>query len=432
MHFEGNDQLEFTKELEEHGAKVITSIEDQQHSDKQTPKPEVLPKPLVPPEKTDVQSDSSGSRKRADILNRMAKMGQQILPQVSSKTTSSDSDSELKHTVSNKRVPPRKFKRNIQEKPSPKEEIPQVTSENEMKILPMQTSTVSSCQNVPGTIMYPSPTGVDWFSNYILAQNTEMKINLAQISAKLDTVVSKGGSKMTEPDDNQLVSKVKALELRSDNLQDALQKSESRYLRLKEKYEKLIAEKQKEQHIEEKDNEIKELQATISKLTDKCEENQRSLNIYQNIAADLEYAKIKVKEYKETIETQKLKLEEFQGLCKQNEECKELQTTIDKLNSTIENLKLKQKDFDTYLKQNESEKQNRTKKNNENINHMSEVVKTYINDMYQSVLNDFDQDETFTFKEIQGILAKNLKNTTFKIIEECKDIFSESSNLFND
>lgn len=435
VQFEGNDQLEFTKDLEVCGAKIITNAEENQlktsNLESQNSKPELMPKPLVMADKPDVQSDSSGSQRKADILNRMAKMGQQILPKVASKTTtSSDSDSELKEPLTNRRNVSRKFKRNVQEKPFPKEEVLHVPNENQ--VLPIQSGTISNYQNTPGAVAYPSSTGLDLFSNFILLQNTELKINLAQISAKLDSIVNKEDSRNTETGDGKLKSKIKALELRSENLEEALQKSESKYILLKEKYDNLLMEKQKEGEMEMKENEIKKLQEIIAKLTSVCETNQKKLTDYQTTEANAEQCRTKIEEYEEIIETQKLKLKEFEELCKQNKDSKELQATIDKLNAKMENLKLKQKDHDEYYKHIELEKQNRGKINNNNLNLMGEMVKRYINDMYQSVLDDFDQDETFTFKEIQGIVAKNLKDTTFKIIKECKDIFSESSNLLSD
>lgn len=461
--FEGNDQEEFTKIFELYDVKIINKINSSETTTSKSldtekvmtaPKPELPQKPVLNTNKDDSQSDSSGSKQRANILNRMAKMGHAILPKSDIKNTStelSDSDEEKTHE---RRIPPRQIKKAAAERISKQiinsntesnlmnDKIQQQILPNEMfhsqmlpnhiynpNIVPSQAicnpSQLYNPQLIPSTMYHPNWNN-DGLNQYIIAQNTELKLNLAQISNKLDTVLNTKKTDFEEVDKNVLLSRLKTMKLKTENLESSLQNSEEQYSTLKSKYTKIEEKLQNTVGMESKNKEIEILEKTISALKVNLVESQEK---YDSNKSEIKLLENKVKELDEIIEAQKQQLQEYENLNKEENNVAELNETIEDLNKSIDILKLKQKDLEDYFEKSEAEKKETTQINNTKIKSLDEIVKRHMNDMYQSILDNFQEEGSYNFSNIQMSVAKSLKVTSFKIIQDCVNIFKESNEI---
>lgn len=462
-----DDQNEFCKEIKSRGVDVVVNIEPSS-AEKKTfiqdnvsqpdgfprenalpPKPEILPRLSQNIEKDieDANSDSSGSQKRASILSRMAKMGQQILPNDILKNPSTDiSDSEVDDSKNEHKVPPRKFKRAVPlEKHAPKEEkLPQHVQQNYMEnqMIPMQTNNLNHpvhfpqqnmgvpfAQGMVGTtfpqhmlspVLVNQSMPYDGFQQYIVSQNTELKMNLAQISAKLDTVLNIGNKSDMKTDDGSLKSKIKTLELRSENLLTELEKYEKKYDDLQRKCKKL-----EDDGAKNKNNRsvIENLNELIQDLKQDLKVAEEKNSNYEKLESDLEKYKSDIQQCEKTIEIQKLKLKDFEEFYEENKDNKNLQQTIDTLNDTVTNLKLKLKDFEEHFLRTEAEKKKRLEEREQIVNTFSNNIKDHMNNMYQSILANFEENKPYSASQIKSQVAQNLKGTTFALIKEFGDIY---------
>lgn len=282
---------------------------------------------------------------RADILSRMAKMGQQILPDRVVKNSSTDlSDSELDDSKNERKITPRKNKR-----PPSIETSQQIVS---TQLIPTQI--------VPQTVPYDN-------LGFVVAQNTELKLNLAQISNKLDLILS-GNQNRVENTDESLVlkSKLKSLELQNENLLTELNRMQKK----SPDDEKL------------KDDLIKTKLALDLAL-------ERNKNIENQLNLKQEY----VKSLESTIADNKLNLE------RSLEANKQLEDEINELKNNEEELKVKLKAYELKQKDN------------------SEVIKQHMNEMYQNLVGNFPNGQ-HSSSDIQNAIGKSIKTLTYKLIHE--------------
>lgn len=461
--FESKDQDEFIKTLESYAVKIVNATDNSEITTKNE-KPELPQKPLFDSiNKDDSLSDSSGSKQRANILNRMAKMGQAILPKPNIKNTSTEqSDSDFEDKTHERRVPPRQ-KRAAAEKsskqlimtPSNVDNVKIIsstsTSDNNYQhnsihdinngqqfsssnqIVPSQ-QVLFNPQQLPNQIYNPQiiPSQMfhsnfnDGYTQYIIAQNTELKMNLAQISSKLDTVLKTNKTNDEDTDKKMLLTKLKTMKLKTENLEAALQRSERSYDTLIMKYEELEKKLQNTCEVDEKNKELDILENTISELKLKLQESQ---NESKAILTELERWQIKSKEQEDIIQMQQEQLKDHSKLELDNKYIEELHETIKTLNSKIDILKLKQKDFEIYFEKSESEKKLSAQANNTKIKLLEDVVKRHMNEMYQSILDNFKDGESYNYSDIHKGVTKNLKLTSFKIIDNCISVFKESNVL---
>nr|XP_023024349.1 autophagy-related protein 23-like isoform X1 [Leptinotarsa decemlineata]XP_023024350.1 autophagy-related protein 23-like isoform X2 [Leptinotarsa decemlineata] len=413
--FQNDDQKAFYEVLKKFGAQLIANEDPSQKcSDSAFPKPALLPKPKADVEISETQTDSSGSQQRAHILSRMAKMGQQILPKMNS---SDNSDSELGESRFDRKPSPRKFKKHI-EKPSRAEN--ESTNFIDKQMVSSSTTSVNSYpnfnQSVLSPMMYAPPMN---YEGFIISQNAELKMSVAQLSAKLDSVLTNNIPNQKN-DDTVLKSKIKALELKTANLQDALGSWRDKYHTLERKYNELSGHDHRE--LSEKNSLIDKLEREAVTMKSNLTVAEERLDDFEKLKFELQQSKNDIKDCQTTIEIQKLKLKE------QNKDSKDLQATIDTLNDTVTNLRLKLADFEGYFERTESEKREREKRNNEKISILNDMIKMHMNEMYQSVIGSFSEGKSVLFSDIQSEVAKNLKGTTFRIIEDLKTIYTEETN----
>lgn len=455
--FEGQDQDEFTETLQKYDVKIEHLSDNSSEKTAQSEKPDLPPQKPILNEvgKDDSQSDSSGSKQRANILNRMAKMGQAILPRHEVKNTSTElSDSDFDDRLHERRVHPRHIKKVGAEKLA-KQVVADATSadnfafsdkktmndkyntagsdNNNPQMFPSQMynaqivpsqyiSNPQQMQVMPNQMYHPIWSN-DGYNQYVIGQNTEIKMNMAQISAKLDSLLSNNKKLENEEiDQKSLMSRLKTLRLTIENLEISLQKSEESNSILRTKNEELQKKLQNVSVIESKNKEIEILENTVSELKLLLQENQaKSCETFSEIQS----LKNEINNNEEIIEKQKCQLDEYEKLKLEKQNVEELTETIKDLNNTIDILKMKQKDFEGHFEKIESDKKVASQINNSKIKSFDEAVKTLMNDMYQSILDDFKDEESYNAYEIKKSVGKNLKTTTFQIIEKCVDIFRE-------
>ncbi|KAJ8920451.1 hypothetical protein NQ315_005319 [Exocentrus adspersus] len=455
-----DDQDAFCKEIQNLGANVVDNkvssnpTQDNNSVQKENvTKPDILPREGIPPKpgilprstlalENDVDeanSDSSGSVKRANILSRMAKMGQSILPKDILKTASTDdiSDSEIDDAKSDPRTPPRKFKRAVPlEKHIPRDEklsyhVQQNSLENQ--IVPSQGTAVNYPQQntlnqFPPTMISPvftQPIPYEGFYQYVVSQNTELKMSVAQISAKLDSVLNVGGKSDITTHDGNLKSRIKALELRSENLLTELERYEKKYGDLQKKYKEL-----EDKHAANENNVtvIDNLNRQVMILQEDLNAAQEKITNYKKLEVDLEKYRNDIAEYEKVIDTQKLKLKDLETFYEKNKDNANFQGTIDTLNDSVANLKQKLKDYEEHFLKIDEEKQKRVERNEKAVAMFSEKIKDSMNNMYQSIQEGFEEGRPYSLPQIKSQVAQNLKSTTFALIKEFKDIY-ENENM---
>ncbi|XP_072385719.1 uncharacterized protein [Diabrotica undecimpunctata] len=378
-------QLEFTDLLKFYGAQILLEPLNNSKDEKKVNTPVITTKPETSSNYPD--SDSSDSTRKANILSRITKMGQQVVPKPVPTLESDISDENESHESKTRKF--RKVKK---------------TEREEIQYLPETVSTEliqKPLLSVP-QVYYSQPAYGD-LNSVLLAQNSELRCSLNQISQKLDNLSSQNiGST------SNLSSKVKVLELRTENLQTELQRYKQKCYDLEMKN---TAHHSKQ---DEKSLEISHLKETIAELSTKLlEANSKSSNL-EDFKHELEENKLIILELENVIETQKHSLEELDLLYQQSK------TTNMEANLLIKNLNHKIKEHEMHVQNSDLEKIDLHQGNLQHINILSDLVKTSMNGMYQSILNSLDQDGADSFNDVQSVLAKNLKDTSFRIINGIK------------
>ncbi|XP_056640026.1 FK506-binding protein 15-like isoform X1 [Diorhabda sublineata] len=304
VRFDNNEQqIEFSEHLKLCGGIVI--LEDN--------KPKISPKPAT----QDLDSDSSDSIKKTNILNRITKMGQQIVPKPLEVIESDISD----EYESNKN---KKFRR-----------IKKIDREEETNIVPICYSSYNDLNSI------------------LISHNSEIKTSLNQIVEKLDTI-----SVQKKECSSSLSSRLKVLELKSENLQ-----------------------------------------AELKRYKQKCSDLEKKTSA-DVLEKSLEESKL----HEQTVETLKQSVEDLK-----NEYAKIEQENVD--------LKEKIEEYEKI----EAERRKKVQENEENVRILCRLVKEEMNEMYQSVLNEFDIEESYTLNQIQNVLIKGLKDASYRIINDIKE-----------
>lgn len=348
--FDNNEQqIEFSEHLKLCGGTVI--LED----DNKLSRPQISPKPAS----HDQDSDSSDSIKKANILNRITKMGQQVVPKPLAVIESDISDEY--ESSGNKN---RKFRK-----------IKKLDKEDETQMVPKAHISLPQ--------VYYSSYGD--LNSILASHNTEIKASLNHIAEKLDTLgVPKRDS------NSSLASRLKVIELKAENLESELK----RY-------------KQKCSDLENKSS-------YIPGLREKLQEANRKLETLNKLQIVNELNERVISEYKQTIETQKQSLDELNTYNQQHVE-------TDRGNaSLIAELKEKVEKYEREFEKIEVEKMKKVQETNENVQVLARLVKERMNDMYQAVLNEFVQEESYSLNQIQNVLMKNLKDASYRIINDIK------------
>ncbi|XP_017775348.1 PREDICTED: coiled-coil domain-containing protein 18-like [Nicrophorus vespilloides] len=374
----------------------------------------------------DCMSDSSGAQARANILDRISKVGQSILP--NSKNVDL-SESEIEDVVKAKR-PVRKQKRHsISEKDSIPEKNHSDLQEpsNQQFMVPVsqapsyqqQQYMLLNGQYVPSNMMQPNqmmmPTQMmplnDPFNIYFAesrSHNSEVRMNLTQLSNKLETMMSEITKMNVTPsfsETDYLHEKIKELERKLTHLSkgDSTEASEAKALELKQANDALqININELTENIQSKDQMLELLQKEVSTqrlkikdLVEFFEDNRDSKMIIVDLNEQLSNLRLKQ-------ETSEVRLEE-------------LQEEVAQSNKLIENQKLKLKDFEEYHKKHAGpDKLEAARLEELQTKAFSDLVKESMNSMYQNIL---ERMENGGAGDVKRALMQNMKKATFQIIE---------------
>ncbi|KRT80686.1 hypothetical protein AMK59_6184 [Oryctes borbonicus] len=350
------------------------------------------------------------SQTKADILLRMAKMGQPILPgTVKNKNIDIDdtpnsppilsrkiSDSDLNDTINaNSQL------RNENLTNNNVNEIGALSATHYASNSPSQLAPYVSVypahhlgSNLINTAI-PSPE----FNLFIAEnriQNSEVRMNLNCISSKLDNVL-KEISKSREPNTDKLEneflkSKISDLEKNVSNLN--IQLDEAKNSSKCKELEALL--KQKDQQLKIEENKVNELQNVVENMQD-LQAKVANLDLRE---AELN-EKIRILEEKLSNSEMGLQLSH-----KTNSLLQETNTTLLQNNEDLSNkvrlLEAKNNSYHEDL--------------NQKVNILSNTIKDSTNLMYQNIFSQFK--EPLTQNQIKHILSTNIKRATLDVIRK--------------
>lgn len=435
IRFTGDTDLqEFASELEKVGAKVIESIPTNT-SKTNVEKP--VKKDEHEEKDSEIHSDSSGAAIKANILSRMAKMGQQILPASTIKNSVSDlSDSDSESSNKTQKTS-RKSKRPIPDNFPPKHpEKPntlQPGSVATLSVEPVQnnnTSVVPSKNFMPHIQTYSaiSPS-LDPF-NILLSenrtQNTEIRMNLSQMSSKMDEILWKINHSETSASEEKLLkAKIMALELKVGNLTKELQESietnvdlERKIMELKAKptdkncdSSLLLLERNKE--LEELKGELKIKESAIAKLENEKIDFERFTNNFETIF----------------VNSDAVSLKDFETFYDENKSntlfLKSIYTSMLKTISEERNEIKSLENSNTTARDEQNVNQAK-------INSVNGKIESVMQELYDNILTYYDEEHSSIPKDyITKMLPKNIKAATNYIKQECVKEFSNNSSNSN-
>ncbi|RZC32750.1 WEB family protein [Asbolus verrucosus] len=341
--------------------------------------------------------DNPENKAKADILSRIAKMGQSILPSknvdVDTEHNFRDADNMSIASDESQHVIPSSTTTEVMQ--LPKQHILPPSTATEVMQVPKQ-----HFQNVPNTFVIGQPMGYDPLNLYLAesrTQNTEIRINLSQISEKMNHILKLVDTERASDGSNDLLkSKIKVLDLRVENLSKELKTYQDENNKLK-------------LQINQQENVLKNEEQYQAELT--LLKQQKAAQISDFERQIITYTD-NIKDLTETVEKQKIEVE---GLKAQLEQCQDK----GQLEDEIIDLKLKLKHFE--------ENQQLDQENKETAANFIAVLKDSMNEMYGKIMANFDEDKNYQTSEVSSIIAQNIKSTTLKIIQNFQQIYNNES-----
>lgn len=448
VHFDGTKVLEeFTEQIKVCNGTVIpisttpTNICDKDSSSK-TKKSVPIDSPPVP--KDSDSSDNSYTQTRANILSRMAKMGQSILP-INLPKASEQSDSETdEQTVSKKPVKKRQKPVLVNGEYFPSDKVKQVNITQasnlqtpEFLMLNGQIVPVSSLQqclstqiqqpipnqyNIPGlpnqVVLNPQVSPLSDSLHVFIAENRthncELRMNMTQLSSKLDNILSKLNNHSASDEiinknelELQMLEKTKELESSKEiihNLQEQSRKLEENVVDNNLIVKNLKQENENQKRlIFEQEQRICEQEKNML-----CLENQIAQNrIEQDNTKQMQQT---IDDLKRVIEDQKIKLQQSEESQERIKENQNLESTLATLNEDISCLRRQLED------------------KNSKADNFSRKLKQSMNSLFQQIMEEFaDENVTFQSIQIKQIVSQKLKTTTWQIIQDFQNDFKTNN-----
>ncbi|XP_060526644.1 uncharacterized protein LOC132702177 [Cylas formicarius] len=312
-------------------------------------------------------SDSELSKTKADILSRITKMGQQILPESAlQQTTGTEySDSETEDLPIKKPVTtPRKSKRS--------------SHQEKLDVAQIVTPGSQIAFSHPQGGAYPHPYADFGYVGYLAAQNADLKTNLAEINYKLNRVLN-NGKDCGDEDVAKLKSEIKILKLKIENVNSELEGCEKKCNTLREEYDR-------------KCEEVRDLGDRLK--WDKDEKKSEA----EHLERELEIAKREIENRDEVVREQNLKLEELEGISREHRRCRD---EIQSLNDQILELR-----SDTKEKSDNQE--------------VGKVIRKSMNEAFAGIMENFREDISYSSEAIRLVVLQQLKKTTFDIVAGLK------------
>lgn len=215
------------------------------------------------------QNEKTDSKAR--ILSKITKVGQSILPRTIERTKSSELSESSSESSSNDLPPvkptvaPRKSRRTLLESKTLSPIVPDTTTTtlshmSNNYFIPHNNNQIAL--NPPNTtnLVYAQPMPDLGFGNFLVAQNAELKANLAEINMKLNSVLQSrdsNGNVKEHDDSSSFQTKIKCQKLKIDNLttelercRRSLQKMEEQYKEKCEELDRVLTEKNRSEELE--------------------------------------------------------------------------------------------------------------------------------------------------------------------------------------
>lgn len=306
-------------------------------------------------QKPDVESDTEQSK--AEILQRITKMGTQLLPKpVEKQTVNNVADFEPK-------IEQKETERNL----ALSNNLTPV-SNYQLPVNNYQTPAIITHSSDPLTLL--------------LTQNIEMKYALTQLSAKVDGISSESGNSGNSQ------SKLKVMELKLENLLSDFQVVNKRCEQLQLE-NKLLKEQLKEE-VNKHENTISSQNKLIEEAKTELEAKvQKEIELKSHCAGQ-----------EAIIKDLQAKLESLQYKCDTFDEEKQQYTaSIDKLNEQIIKLQLT-KSLSPVTEKN-----------------IGLLIKKHMNETFESIMSSFQSNQSFEAGDVQKIVGRGIKKGTLEILQ---------------
>lgn len=425
------DYTEFCAELEKRNVKVVENFQKLEQDTKTEPVETKTESSHV-----EDHSDSSGAQMKANILSRMAKMGQPILPMPTQNVASdyADSDSDL----SNNSRKSRKAKQ--PEKPPIVSTKPDLNKPKQLPLAPASSSTMN-VQMVPVQNMLPQYQGQMILShqalvsptvdplNLLLAENRthncEIRMNLSNLSNKVDEVLKKIEQSDKESAEEKLLrAKVQALELKVASLMTELQETVNTNIDLQRK---LLDSKNLdvindnnviEASLKEKNDVILQQNRKIADLEEQVKKREANLKLLEEENESFKRNQMLVNDISVRLENDNFELDEFDRIYSENMDNEIfLKNLYKSLFKQIDKLKKKHNVIQNVD----------AKTNNAKVENFIEKLNSVLQDFEQYILKHVDStNNTFPSDFVTKLLPKSIRTATNYLIKEFEKDFKVS------
>jgi uncharacterized coiled-coil protein SlyX len=384
-----NDFQVLMDHMEKYGGTVIMATEIKENSHTTENEKEDNEKSIA----ANVENGNTLENKaKADILSRIAKMGQSILP-------SKNADVEEQIESAHINVSTHAVEEKINES-KPINTFPSALS-------PSHVFPQTQIQNIPSGFVIGQAVTYDPLNLYVTenrAHNTEVRMSLSHISEKLNTMMKLMDTEKArgEPNSEMLKSKIKVLELRTENLLKELTFFQEENIKLKLQM--------KDQQDRLRNEEQNKADASLAKEQEKIKE----------LETELASSKDNIMDLSKISEKQKVEVEELKNKLTS---CQDIQLNeIFKRDNTIEELKQKLHEFENQQHGQSSDQDNKEKSAN-----FTAMLKESMNGMYGNIVASFNEGQQYQFSEISNVIAQNIKFTTLKIIQSFQQTYENLS-----
>ncbi|XP_063837228.1 uncharacterized protein LOC135086430 [Ostrinia nubilalis] len=351
-------------------------------------------------EEKESDTDSSINRRtKMSILNRMANMGQSVLPPRTISTERTSDSSDTNDTSTNHKAVRHKPVKSIMKRNSSDKNLPECQSVIETGHINMEQATNSvplftyvNGQLVPVTnsnIISCNSSGNDmsFFISEQRVSNSEIRINMTRMSDKVDQILGKL-SFIEDKDKNNTTSNFQA---------EVLQKLLSEYENKIRMYEEFIKSKD---------------------LNNSSSSPFMGLIPKQDVPKvdEINIQKIQHLEQINKEKEEKIIQLEFQCKALQNENILHIEEMKNKVKLTEEISKLKQE-----LSSKNEEQSKRIRKNEECSeieDNMGEKIKNIMNDTFRSISANFENDVEYSGERIKAITASIIKKVTIEALNK--------------
>lgn len=421
---------------------------------------------------SDPNPDNTENSIKANILSRMAKMGQKLLPN-NSISDGTDSDTDKDKAPCNKPRKPKKIASSMGCSPEIAVKPPTVSAVDTTVSVPVRPQTINpqipnsqivtmvqqqpylqdrhplhvvSVDGVTSPVMYGStPNMLDHLQMHFSenrTQNSEVRMNLLRLTTKMEEMLNK-----VNKIDN-VIAKTSVSELSSENSNNNTESLKWENEKLKQTIKKLKHEIEDEQHkitadLVEKSSSVEkalkdeneELKQNIDKLTQalQIEGNlikSENIKLKSTITKlDQKVALLKDAENKTEVELhqQMLNIEKKQKTPENIPD--DLRVINNKLKEELAAQKSKELDYEIKIKELEQQASISSKElshkisvNKQKFENLDEIIKKIMNGLYYEMSVELQDDQSVVGKDVKQILARKIVDNTYSILSAVSEI----------